>query len=283
MYAQLGSTIFESLKGFASFSRTASANLVHHAVIEGKPKTQKVGDNLDEITFDMQLHSRFCNPEAEFNNLLSAKSNGDVLPLITGSGEYLGDFCVQEIGETVLHTDASGAIILSKLNVTLIEHASGGDPQASAAKAGAFANAGNSPVSGPFAVTAIGQGIKAMSSLNASVTAVDGGNVTLYQASRQPTAEPQKLAKAQRQFEKASKAMDEYDQAAQDVKDHFDDWTQVQGSIAATNTYLNNTLTAIKAGDTSSAINAGQSTRGALDNIIGGSVNIATLTAIRRI
>lgn len=121
MYAQLGNIRFEGLKGFSNFSHERGVNYAQHELINGKPRLQAVGDNLDSISFGMYLHSEFTNPEADVEALRLAMQNREILPLILGNGRVLGFFVIPNFSQINSFTDPLGNLIEVTLSVELLE------------------------------------------------------------------------------------------------------------------------------------------------------------------
>jgi len=121
MYAQLGNIRFEGLKGFSNFSHERGVNYAQHELINGKPRLQAVGDNLDSISFGMYLHSEFTNPEADIEALRLAMQNREILPLILGNGRVLGFFVIPNFSQINSFTDPLGNLIEVTLSVELLE------------------------------------------------------------------------------------------------------------------------------------------------------------------
>lgn len=121
MYAQLGNIRFEGLKGFSDFSHERGVNYAQHELINGKPRLQAVGDNLDSISFGMYLHSEFTNPEADIESLRLAMQNREILPLLLGNGRVLGFFVIPNFSQINSFTDPKGNLIEVTLSVELLE------------------------------------------------------------------------------------------------------------------------------------------------------------------
>ena len=121
MFAQLGSIPFQGLKGFTQFNESRSTNLAEHSRIEGKPRLQRVGSNLHELSVTVQLHASFCNPEEDFANLDDARETSEILPLILSNGVYVADYVIASIERNVQQTDAQSNIISMTLSMTLKE------------------------------------------------------------------------------------------------------------------------------------------------------------------
>lgn len=121
MYAQLGNIRFEGLKGFSNFSHERGVNYAQHELINGKPRLQAIGDNLDSISFGMYLHSEFTNPELDIETLRLSMQKREVLPLILGNGRVLGFFVIPNFSQVNSFTDPLGNLIETTLNIELLE------------------------------------------------------------------------------------------------------------------------------------------------------------------
>lgn len=122
MYAQLGDIVFELAYGFETYSSTAAASYAEHALVENKPRLQRTGNGLDEVNFSLNLHIGFCNPDNEWARLLQAKDLGDVLSLVWGTGDVVGDFVILTCKRDIIKTDKDGFVIASKVEVSLKEY-----------------------------------------------------------------------------------------------------------------------------------------------------------------
>jgi phage protein U len=121
MYAQLGTIRFEGLKGFSSLEETFGVNYAQHERINGKPRLQAVGDNLNTISFGMYLHASFTDPEADIETMRLAMQNREILPLILGNGRVVGNFVIPNFTKSTGFTDREGNIIEATLSVELTE------------------------------------------------------------------------------------------------------------------------------------------------------------------
>lgn len=147
MYAQLGSIQFTTLKGFTGFTTTEETNIVEHALIEGKPKLQRLGTNLDTIELTMLFDVAFCIPQSEIDALNNSREAGEILPLVMGNGRFVGNFVIKSVNSTVLHSADDGTVLQAEVNASLLEHANANQTVMAAASAiaQAFANANNNP------------------------------------------------------------------------------------------------------------------------------------------
>lgn len=121
MFAQIGSIAFRGLRGFTQFNDSRSTNLVEHARIEGKPRLQRVGSNLHELSIGILLHAAFTNPEDDFARLDESRETAEILPLILANGVYVGDYVIEAIDRDVQQTDSRSNIISMSLSLTLKE------------------------------------------------------------------------------------------------------------------------------------------------------------------
>jgi phage protein U len=147
MYAQLGSIIFEGRKGFESFVSTKETNYAEHALIDGKPRLQKVGENLEQNTITVVLDASFCNPQSEFDALESSRRSAEVLPFIMGDGRFVGTFVIKGLTLTHARHSATGEMLQAEVSISLLEFASGDRLVSQAAQSAqdAFANPLNDP------------------------------------------------------------------------------------------------------------------------------------------
>lgn len=123
MFAVLGPISFRLITYFEGVSNKIGYDYAEHAVIEGKPRLQWIGDDLQEVDIDLLFHVSYCNPEAELAKLRIAGSMHTALPLVYGSGHYVGMFVVKSIKSTTRQTTGSGALVAITARVTLLEYA----------------------------------------------------------------------------------------------------------------------------------------------------------------
>lgn len=122
MFSTLGKIKFTPLKGFNSFQGKRSSSLAEHALIEGKPRLQKTGDKLEELSIGMNFHTTFCEPEQEIDALHSAMEAGEILPLVWGNGKVAGYFVIADVDRNILKTTADGSVVSAAVTVSLKEH-----------------------------------------------------------------------------------------------------------------------------------------------------------------
>lgn len=121
MFAQLGSIIFDGLKSFNTLESTNETALVEHALIENKPKLQKVGQKLDTIQITIFFASVFCSVQQEIDALNNARQAVDVMPLIMGDGTFMGDFVIKTVKVKRLDTAPNGELLQAEVQLELVE------------------------------------------------------------------------------------------------------------------------------------------------------------------
>lgn len=122
MYAQLGTIIFEQLKGFSTYKQDYKSKYAEHTLIKGKARLEALGEQLETLNFSMRLHQDFINPETAFNELNTARTENQVLSLVLGNGVYVNDFVILSISKDVVHTADDGSVIFMNLTVALKEY-----------------------------------------------------------------------------------------------------------------------------------------------------------------
>lgn len=147
---KLGTVKFEGLKGFASFESTLEANYVQHALIDGKPRLQRVGTNLEEINATVRLHSRFCTPETELFNLYQMLEGSQKQALTNKAGDYFGDFVLASVTRTLNRTTASGRIIECEVAIRLLEAINPNDAIKNRSESFALGRIPGAPIPVPF-------------------------------------------------------------------------------------------------------------------------------------
>jgi phage protein U len=121
MYAQLGTTVFDGLKSFVTFSQDEEAVLVEHALISRKPRLQGAGIGLQTLTISLFLHQEFCNVEQETASLRESKNTFEILSLLWGNGKLEGDFVIKQLTVEKVQQDEQGNTYASSVNVVLLE------------------------------------------------------------------------------------------------------------------------------------------------------------------
>lgn len=121
MFAQLGNIKFDLITYFNGLEETKKYNFVEHATIEKKPKLQFIGDELDEISINLNFHTNFCNPKTEIKRLKDTAAKHEALSFILGNGDYLGKYVIAEIASTTEQCDKQGNLIAIRADIKLKE------------------------------------------------------------------------------------------------------------------------------------------------------------------
>lgn len=109
--AMLGTIGFDVLTSMEDGEESFSANFAEHALIEGKPRLQWVGDNLGEVTWNLIFHAGFCMPTVELLKLRAAVAAHMPLPLVLFSGAHLGWFVPVSVNVTTRMTRGDGTLL----------------------------------------------------------------------------------------------------------------------------------------------------------------------------
>ena len=138
---QLGDIQFEGLRGLDSLRKSREAVYAELPLMGGKPRLQRTGTALQQVTVSIALHAAFTDPAADIAALDDYREGGDVLTLINGEGEVVGDFVIISIEETVTQTSPTGRTLSAEVSLTLKEHFDPNKPAtlAQAAQSAAFA------------------------------------------------------------------------------------------------------------------------------------------------
>ena len=123
MFAQLGEIQFDLITYFDGINDNISYNYTEHPRINNKPLLQFMGENLQEFTIKINLHSSFCTPEDEILKIRMAAQIGQPLKFIKGNGEYLGAFVIADIQKTTEQTTSVGDLISVQTEIRLKEYA----------------------------------------------------------------------------------------------------------------------------------------------------------------
>lgn len=128
MIGTFGSMVFESsgqkVHTFDDFERRGTAAFAEHAVVEGKPRLEFTGDNLDEVSFTVRLDlAQGIDPEPQITRFREIKAAGEAQTLIIG-GVPLGGFVITSLSEKWRIVDNRGRLTLAALDLSLKEYVS---------------------------------------------------------------------------------------------------------------------------------------------------------------
>lgn len=278
MYAQLGNIIFEGLKGFRSYEETRASSYAEHQLIGGKPRLQRTGSQLMELNFGMKLHSMFCNPEAEIRALEVARENGDVLPLVTGAGFFVGQFVILSFRVSQTRTNSRGEIIVAEVTVELKETA---EPSATGIADG-FA----SILSAPLLVEPIVARSGAASAMSAELmqTTAQAAQIdaNMAAADGNPTARPVKNRDTLRRLQDMKEGLDRLQAGINDAGNLVNQLLDFRQNILATKRAVENLESFTKINDFESAMQANRDLQGATRQMSSSGSVLTKFTASRR-
>lgn len=123
MFAQLGDIQFDLITYFDGITDTVTYNYAEHERINNKTLLQFLGENLQEFTIKLNLHSTFCVPEDEILKIRTEAKLGKPLKFIKGNGEYVGAFVISQIQKTTEQTSPEGDLIAIQVELQLKEYA----------------------------------------------------------------------------------------------------------------------------------------------------------------
>lgn len=122
MYALLGGIQFDLVTFWDGYSFVDASKYARHEVIEGKPRLQRIGEELSELTIELAFHDFYCEPSEELDKLQDARKAGRVLPLIFGDGVVAGDFVIERLQVNRQSDSALGQPESLSATMTLIEY-----------------------------------------------------------------------------------------------------------------------------------------------------------------
>ena len=123
MFAQLGDIQFDLITYFDGINSTVTYNYAEHERINNKTLLQFMGENLQEFTIKLNLHSSFCVPEDEILKIRTEAQLGKPLKFIKENGEYVGAFVISQIQKTTEQTSPEGDLIAIQVELQLKEYA----------------------------------------------------------------------------------------------------------------------------------------------------------------
>jgi len=123
MLLQLGNIVFEKAFGPDTITRADETTYAEHALISQKPRLQPTSNNLEEIELPLRLRAEWCNVADTILKLKNSKDSFEVLPLLMGTGRYIGDFVIIKMDEAQTQTFADGFAIEAVVNISLKEYA----------------------------------------------------------------------------------------------------------------------------------------------------------------
>lgn len=154
MFALLGDQAFHLVTWWSGLSGQEGVDYAEHALIEGKPRLQWIGDKLDTLTLSITLRVDFCDPAAELDRLRKLMKARKSLPLVFGDGLYRGRFVIVDLRTKTERTTGAGTVLAVDAEVGLREHVAPPEPATFASPAatakGPAAKTTTKPVAKPI-------------------------------------------------------------------------------------------------------------------------------------
>lgn len=87
----------------SNFERTRSAEYAEHKIIQGKPKLEFTGNNLQDVSFDIQLNKSLGVNIADMLNLLEEYVDDGVSANLILGTKVIGEFVISSAKEVHRH------------------------------------------------------------------------------------------------------------------------------------------------------------------------------------
>lgn len=124
MFGRLGDVQFARDFGTHGTTVTEAYRYAEHAVIEGKPLLQALGEDLQAVEIQMRLDVAFCVPDQELATLRDYMRQRTPVPLFEVAGDlrsYAGRYVIEEIAVDV-RKRIDGRILRMDLTLRLREY-----------------------------------------------------------------------------------------------------------------------------------------------------------------
>lgn len=121
MFAELGLIRFQVIGSPQEIVSQRRYDYAEHSVIQARPRLQWVGTGLEQISFDILLHSSFTDPAAQIVALAEAAAAHLAMPLVFGNGVFRGYFVIESIATRSTQLSAGGNPIAITLRLELRE------------------------------------------------------------------------------------------------------------------------------------------------------------------
>lgn len=284
MYAQLGNIVFKGLRGFEYIQSKRETNYSTHEVIEGKPRLQRMGTNLEEVSMTIQFHGSFCTPETEIAAIDTLREDGEIVPLIAGSGEFWGNFVVKAVTKDITELDHLGNIKIAVLSLTLLE-AEVADLLGSRSLAAKLSGVGNA-ANNPFLMTKLPRVQSEAAAIARPVTSAKGfaGAASGYiaKAKSVSTQSAHYAKKAKDNLKKASDSLAEANTTLTNAKNVYQSAQRMKESFVDTQNQMSAAIAALNAGNIDGAIEADRNIQLAVSRTSSACTEVINITATRR-
>lgn len=283
MYAQLGQIQFEGLKAFRTLERSFAARYAEMPRIGDKSTLQRTGNELDQLSFELRLHVGFSDLQADLDTLKEYKTNGEVLPLTTGAGTFMGNFVIQRIAQSDETHDLQGEPVSIVLTVELTEFVDP-NPEQSARLQAAQAGFATDPARViPIAVSRLGSTAQAATVQSISTTNLNSmaAVADIKKTAVVPAQKPALFSAAGERMKRAVAAANDAIQKLQD----FQSLTAKAPALLATMEDVRDNAvllqTRIQEGDLTNAITQGEAMTASLESVPEASMPLVTALILR--
>jgi phage protein U len=97
-------------------------DFAEHSILGDRPKLQSVGNKLDELQMEFQLHAALADIGKTWDTLKGYKEAATAVPVTMGDGQYLGTFVITEMTFKRTATFANGTTLAAALSITFREY-----------------------------------------------------------------------------------------------------------------------------------------------------------------
>lgn len=255
---QLGDIQFEGLRGLDSLRKSREAVYAELPLMGGKPRLQRTGTALQQVTVSIALHAAFTDPAADIAALDEYREGGDVLTLINGEGEVVGDFVITAIEETVTQTSPTGRTLSAEVSLTLKEHFDPNKPAtlAQAAQSAAFAVGADKVVPVRLVRPPITSASVVSQNVTGGISASAAGIAYVRQAPLNAPQQASLLVRANAVLEKAKEAYTAAKDTANEYANIAATAPQLIAELTAVLANVNSLANLVQSGDLTNALTA---------------------------
>lgn len=108
---------------FKDMKRKAAVRTAKHNLINGKPRLEFLGADLQTVTFKMELNAMLgVRPKKEEEKLIRRMNSGYVAPLVIGGRKILSRGIITNISSSYNHVLRKGEIFSMEIDVTMTEY-----------------------------------------------------------------------------------------------------------------------------------------------------------------
>jgi len=121
MFVYLGALRLQGLMAPTSFREQRKYSFAEHPVLQGRPKLQRIGEDLREIDTGFLLHRGYCDPATVIEALRQMAEDQQPILYLLGDGTFVGDYVLHEIVSEVEQLDRLGQAVGIEVSVRLKE------------------------------------------------------------------------------------------------------------------------------------------------------------------